>query len=107
MIKHSIRALSPPIKKESTVSGKIKKRYRAGSNEHLQAILDGQVKRNPFKVGDTVWITEYSEVGEVQNIYTKASQAVWQEYKPEFIEVWVENWQCSVPLHNSDLDWIQ
>lgn len=106
MLKHTIKALKPPVEPAQPV-GKVKKRYRAGSDEHRQAILDGQLARNPFKVGDSVWVTEYSEVGTVQEIYTNSIKCTWENYRPLFIEVFIEEWNCSVPLHSNDLDWIQ
>ena len=91
------RELIPLTKQE-------KKRYVVGGADHKQAILRHALKNTYFKEGDTVYAYD-GEEGTIVDICPHYDKIEWNGLKPLFIGVWIEDYQCSLYFHYSDLEW--
>lgn len=104
MIVHKIKSPNKILQLVKEAIPGVKKRFRAGSEEHKQAILQGAIKGCPFQVGDTV-MAWGDEIGEVYDILDQQGACDWEGYKPKFIGVWHEKWQCTIFYHTTELEW--
>lgn len=104
MIVHKIKSPNKILQLVKEAIPGVKKRFRAGSPEHKQVILNGAIKNCPFRIGDSV-LAFTNEQGDVYEILDQEANCDWEGYKPKFVGVWHEKWQCTIYYHPTELEW--
>lgn len=97
MLTWSIKA-----KKIEQPQARVKIKYRAGSYEHKQSILNHTLKNNGFKLGDRVLTDDY-EQGQIFEIVDSVGSCDWLGLKPMPIGVWMEHYNCVMYYHPNSL----